>query len=135
MLSAMTRLIVVTLLLVLTFSLFAATGVTRVPLVAADKTVVGEMLPSGMAWPAIAANQDRTYRLRLQPVTNGPPIDTHCPNPCVGGQGCSAWETVENSWCRTVGGVTKECQPTSNRFCVKKEEESMLVDCVTCLVE
>jgi hypothetical protein len=86
-------------------------------------------------WPTVADNQDQAPRAR-KIITNGPPVDIACFNPCVGGTGCTNWESVDNSYCRSTGGTTYDCSGSSGtQYCMKKTLSSGLVSCKTCFYE
>jgi hypothetical protein len=99
----------------------------------ADQRILLDDRSSVAEWPTIAENQAHTPRPR-EIVTNGPPADTQCQNPCVGGTGCTGWESVENSYCRNINGITYDCQSTGgSQYCMKKTLSSGLISCMTCI--
>lgn len=100
------------------------------------KLVSGEpFLGDDAAWPSVATNQEQVGRPKFATQNHILP-DPNCPDPCVGGSGCTGWESSPDSGCRTSGdGNTKECVPLYNRRCAYKEGNSGLIDCKTCMVD
>jgi hypothetical protein len=101
--------------------------------VANDKMTFEEAGNADSEWPEVADNQRRTPRTRMVAV-NSPPIDQKCPNPCVGGTGCTGWETVAEATCRSTGGTTYDCQSSGGfQYCARKSLDSGLITCQTCI--